>query len=567
MSGKEDAPEIVVDNDVAVPMSDGVVLRANVFRPAGTGRYPGLLMRTPYGKPNGGFQRVVRSGYAVVTQDSRGRYASEGTYIPYTVEGGTPDAQDGYESVEWLARQRYCNGKIGTFGGSYNAWMQWMLARSYGRRTWSRCAPGRFRSRIRKWTGGGPFDPRVASSGGWEPWRPIYGGGRALRVPITGTRRWKYGKTLSICGGSISCHGWTCRATCLTDLSGYVGDWLRHPNRRCWKFDEIHREVEVPNLDFSGWYDHCGGTMAHLGLMQKHGRTENARTQTRLVIGPWNHNNLGGRKQGPFDFGPAAKLNLQDAMIRWFDRWLKGDDNGLDRDPAVRYFVMGSGVWKSASTWPPEGTMRAVYFLDSDGDAHLPAGSGRLLDAPAAGESPDSYVYDPNDPVPTLWSTALFTEPSDRRRLDYRPDILIFRTPILETDVETVGYPEAVLYAATSAADTDFFVRLVDEHPGDQAMDVAYGMVRARHRHSLDEEDFITPEAVTEYRIRMTPTACRFLAGHRLRLEVTSSDFPNHDRNHNTGGNDLAETELVAAIQEVHHSREYPSRMVLPVLP
>lgn len=566
MSKKEDAPEIVVEKDVPVPMSDGVVLRANVFRPAGTGRYPGLLMRTPYGKPNGGFQRVVRSGYAVVTQDSRGRYASEGTYIPYTVEGGTPDAQDGYESVEWLARQPYCNGKVGTFGGSYNAWMQWMLAGLRPPHLVAMCAwsiPlentevdwwGSFRParRVKWWMGTMAPDIRRREGAPGPHHRD-----EAVEIwEDVEHMRWLYFMP------------WLDLPRYLPEgLSGYVEDWLRHPDRRCWKFDEIHRDVEVPNLDFSGWYDHCGGTMAHLGLMQKHGRTENAKTQTRLVIGPWNHNNLGGRKQGPFDFGPAAKLNLQDAMIRWFDRWLKGDDNGVDRDPAVRYFVMGSGVWKSASTWPPEGTKRAVCFLDSDGDAHLPAGSGRLLDAPAAGESPDSYVYDPNDPVPTLWSTALFTEPSDRRRLDYRPDILIFRTPILETDVETVGYPEAVLYAATSAADTDFFVRLVDEDPGGPAMDVAYGMVRARHRHSLDEEDFITPEAVTEYRIRMTPTACRFLAGHRIRLEITSSDFPNHDRNHNTGGNDLAETELVAAIQEVHHSREYPSRLVLPVLP
>ena len=566
MSGKEDAPEIVVEKDVAVPMSDGVTLRANVFRPAGTGRYPGLLMRTPYGKPNGGFQRVARSGYAVVTQDSRGRYASEGTYIPYTVEGGTPDAQDGYESVEWLARQRYCNGKIGTFGGSYNAWMQWMLAKLRPPHLVAMCAwsiPlentevdwwGSFRParRVKWWMG--TMAPDIRRREGAPG---LHHRDEAVEIWEDVERmRWLYFMP------------WLDLPRYLPEgLSGYVEDWLRHPNRRCWKFDEVHRDVEVPNLDFSGWYDHCGGTMAHIGLMQKHGRTENARTQTRLVIGPWNHNNLGGRKQGPFDFGPAAKLNLQDAMIRWFDRWLKGDDNGVDRDPAVRYFVMGSGAWKSASTWPPEGTKRAVYFLDSDGDAHLSAGSGRLLDAQPAGESPDSYVYDPNDPVPTLWSTALFTEPSDRRRLDYRPDILIFRTPILETDVETVGNPEVVLYAATSAADTDFFVRLVDEDPGGPAMDVAYGMVRARHRHSLAEENFITPEAVTEYRIRMTPTACRFLAGHRIRVEVTSSDFPNHDRNHNTGGNDLAETELVAAIQEVHHSRKYPSRLVLPVLP
>ncbi|MCY3766522.1 MAG: CocE/NonD family hydrolase [Gemmatimonadetes bacterium] len=566
MTENERSAEIVVDKDVPVPMSDGVVLRANVFRPAGSGRYPGLLMRTPYGKPNGGFQRVVRSGYAVVAQDSRGRYASGGTYIPYTVEGGTPDAQDGYESVEWLARQRYCNGKVGTFGGSYNAWMQWMLAKLRPPHLVAMCAwsiPlentevdwwGSFRParRVKWWMGSMAPDIRRREGAPGPHHRDD-----AVEIWEDVERmRWLYFMP------------WLDLPRYLPEgLAGYVEDWLRHPNRRCWRFDEVHREVVVPNLDFSGWYDHCGGTMAHLGLMQKHGRTENARTQTRLVIGPWNHNNLGSRRQGPFDFGPAAKFNLQEAMIRWFDRWLKGDDNGVDREPAVRYFVMGSGAWKSASTWPPEGATRAVYYMDSDGDAHLPAGSGRLLDAPAAGESPDTYVYDPNDPVPTLWSTALYTEPSDRRRLDYRPDILIFRTPPLQTDVETVGFPEVVLFAATSAADTDFFVRLVDEDPGGPAMDVAYGMVRARHRHSLDEEDFITPEAVTEYRIRMTPTACRFLAGHRIRLEITSSDFPNHDRNHNTGGNDLAETELVAAIQEVHHSRQCPSRLVLPVLP
>lgn len=566
MTENERLAEIVVEKDVPVPMSDGVVLRANVFRPAGSGRYPGLLMRTPYGKPNGGFQRVVRSGYAVVTQDSRGRYASEGTYIPYTVEGGTPDVQDGYESVEWLARQRYCSGKVGTFGGSYNAWMQWMLAKLRPPHLVAMCAwsiPlentdvdwwGSFRParRVKWWMGSMAPDIRRREGAPGPHHRDD-----AVDIWEDVERmRWLYFMP------------WLDLPRYLPGgLAEYVEDWLRHPNRRCWKFDQVHREVEVPNLDFSGWYDHCGGTMAHLGLMQKHGRTENARTQTRLVIGPWNHNNLGSRKQGPFDFGPAAKFNLQDEMIRWFDRWLKGDDNGMDREPAVRYFVMGSGAWKSASTWPPEGTAPAVYFLDSDGDAHLPAGSGRLLDAPAAAGCPDTYVYDPNDPVPTLWSTALFTEPSDRRRLDYRPDILIFRSPPLATDVETVGYPEVVLYAATSAADTDFFARLVDEDPGGPAMDVAYGMVRARHRHSLDEEDFITPEAVTEYRIRMTATACRFLAGHRIRLEITSSDFPNHDRNHNTGGNDLAETELVAAIQEVHHSRKYPSHLKLPVRP
>ena len=565
MSEKEDLPEIVVEKNVPVEMPDGIKLRANVFRPDAPGRYPGLLMRTPYGKAQGGFERFVRSGYAVVTQDSRGRYASEGTYIPYTVEGGTPDAQDGYESVEWLARQPFCNGRVGTFGGSYNAWMQWMLAKLRPPHLVAMCAwsiplentevdwwgafrPGR---RIKWWMGTIAPDLR-RREGAPGPHRKE----EALEIwENIEQMRWLYFMP------------WLDFPRYLPEgMAGYAEDWLRHPNRRCWKFDEIHREVEVPNLDFSGWYDHCGGTMAHLGLMQKHGRSEIARTQTRLVIGPWNHSGLGNRRQGGIDFGPEAQMDMQDRMIRWFDRWLKDTDNGVDREPPVRYFVMGSGKWKSAATWPPGGTIRVDYYLDSDGDAHLAAGSGRLQDEPGAGRKPDRYEYDPNDPVPTLWSRALFTEPSDRRILDYRQDILIFRTPPLEVEVETVGYPEVVLYAATSAADTDFFARLVDEVPDGPATDVAYGMVRARHRLSMDEENFITPGEVTEYRVLMSPTACMFLAGHRIRLEITSSDFPNHDRNHNTGGNDLAETELLTATQEVHHTAKYASHLILKVV-
>ena len=564
MAEKNEILEIVVEKNVPVGMSDGITLRANVFRPDAPGRYPGLLMRTPYGKPEGGFDPVVRSGYAVVAQDSRGRYASGGKYIPYTVEGGTPDAQDGYESVEWLARQPYCNGKVGTFGGSYNAWMQWMLAKLRPPHLVAMCAwsiplentevdwwgsfrPGR---RVKWWMGTIAPDIRRRAGGPGPHHRD-----EAVEIwENVEHMRWLYFMP------------WLDLPRYLPDaMAGYAEDWLRHPNRRCWKFDEVHREVEVPNLDFSGWYDHCGGTMAHLGLMQKHGRSEIARTQTRLVIGPWNHSGLGNRRQGPFDFGPEASLNLQDAMIRWFDRWLKGTDNGVDRDPAVRYFVMGSGAWKTASIWPPPGTSRAVYYLNSEGDAHLTMGSGRLQDGPGAESKPDGFVYDPNDPVPTLWSRGLYTEPSDRRRLDYRQDILIYRTGVLEVDVEIVGYPEVIFYAATSAPDTDFFARLVDEVPNGPAMEVAYGMVRARHRLALDEEEFITPGHVTEYRIRLTATACRFLSGHRIRLEITSSDFPNHDRNHNTGGNDLADTKLVAATQEVHHSAEYPSRLILRV--
>ncbi len=561
LEGEIGALGIIEEHDVPVPVRDGVVLRANIFRPDAPGTFPGLLLRTPYGKPKGGFERFVRSGYVVVTQDARGRYASEGEYLPYTVD--TLDGQDGYDSVEWLAQQPFCNGKVGTFGASYNAWMQWSLARLRPPHLVAMCAYSipLENTEVDYW---GSFRPGRRIKWWLTTIAPDIRRRKNLPGPQTKEEALKIWDEIEQMRW-LQFMPWLEFPKYLPEgMAEYAEDWLKHPNRRCWKFDEVHKEVEVPNLDFSGWYDHCGGTMAHLGLAQKNGRTEAVRTQTKLVIGPWNHSNLGKRKQGEIDFGPQAELDLQHMMVRWFDLWLKGIKNEVDQEPPVRYFVMGTNRWKKASTWPPEGLSEAVYYLDSEGGAHLPDGSGGLGTGSASGEATDTYTYDPNDPVPTLWSRALFTSPADRRQLAYRQDILVYRTDLLEKDVEVVGYPEVVLYAATSAADTDFFARLVDEHPdGGPALEICYGMVRARHRHSLDREEFITPGEVTEYRIRLGATACRFLKGHRIRLEITSSDFPNHDRNHNTGGNDLAETALVPAKQEVYHSKAYSSRLII----
>ena len=552
---------MIVERDVEVPMRDGTILRANVFRPDTPGKFPGLLTRTPYGKSAGGQERYVRAGYVVVTQDSRGRYASDGEYVPFTVEH-TGDAEDGYDSVEWLADQPYCNGKVGTLGASYNAWMQWQLAKLRPPHLVVMCAytipleltevdwwgsfrPGR---RVRWWMG--TIAPDLRRREGLPP----------PHTPAEAGRIWNEVEQ----GRWLGFMPWLDLPKYLPKrLAEYAEDWLRHPNRRPWKFDEVHKEVEVPNLDFSGWYDHCGGTMAHLGLMQRHARTEAARTQSKLIICPANHGGFGKRKIGDIDFGPQAQFDIHDIIIRWFDYWLRGVDNGMDREPALRYFVMGSCKWKTTDTWPPEGKAEGAYYLSSDGHANPVDKSGLLTTAAPDDEPCDTYTYDPNDPVSTLWTTALFTVPSDRRQLEYRQDILYYRTPPLEEEVEIVGYPEVVLHASSSATDTDFFARLVDEDPEGQAIEICYGMVRARHRNSFDREDLLTPGEATEFRIKLGPTACRFLKGHRIRLEITSSDFPNHDRNHNTGRNDLEDTELVTAEQEVFHSKAYPSRLLV----
>ncbi len=555
---------IIVEKDVDVPMRDGVLLRANIFRPEGDGQYPGLLLRTPYGKAEGGMERYVRAGYAVVTQDSRGRYASEGEYVPFTEEQ-TGDAEDGYDAVEWLAAQPYCNGRVGTFGSSYNGWMQWQLAKLRPPHLVAMCAytipleltevdwPGAFKPgrRIKWWKTTMAPDLR-RREGAPKPHTPAEA--RVLWDEVE-QAHWLGLMPWSEISNHLPEH-----------LAYYVKSWLQEPNRRPWKFDQVHAEVEVPNLDFSGWYDHCNGTMAHLGLMQKNARTEAARTQSKIIIGPWNHPGLGQRQLGDIDFGPLAEVDIVAHITRWFDYWLKGLDNGVAEEPAVRYFAMGAKKWRSAATWPPQELSEKVLHLHSAGDAQRVTGGGYLHErTPENKEPDDSYVYDPRDPVPTLWTPELFTVPADRRKLEYRDDILYYQTAPLDAEIEVVGYPQVVLYAASSVPDTDFFARLIDEDPQGKALEICYGMVRARHRNSLDKEELLNPGEVVEYRIRLGATACRFVRGHRIRLEITSSDFPNHDRNHNIGRNDLEDVEMVSAEQRILHREGCASRLLLPV--
>lgn len=560
MPAESGALGIVVECDVDVVMRDGVVLRANVFRPDAHGAFPGLLLRTPYGKPNSGYERFVRAGYAVVAQDVRGRHASDGEFTVLTVES-EQEAEDGYDTVEWLAARSWCNGRVGAMGASYLGWLQWKLAalRPPHLRAMSACSipleltdldwPGAFRParRMRWWLTN--IAPDLRKRAGMPP-------------PHTKEEADLIWSNLEH-GRWLGLLPWSQVARRLPPpLDTQVENWLRRPNVRPWKFAQSHAEIEVPNLDFTGWYDHCS-SIGHLSGMQKNARTELARAQTRVVIGPWAHNTVGQRACLGIDFGPQAAVDKEAMIIRWFDHWLKGLANGVEREPAVRYFVMGAAQWKSASTWPPEGLRENTLHLASAGDAA--EGCGSLAPAPGSQAPSDAYLYDPVDPVPTLWSRDLFAGASDRRKLDYRQDILVYRTSPLEDELEVVGHAHVVLHAASTAPDTDFFARLVDDQPGGHALEVAYGMVRARHRNSLDREEFITPGEVVQYRIALGPTACRFRRGHRIRLEITSSDFPNFDRNHNTGRNDLDDAELACATQTVFHSPEYPSRLVLPV--
>ncbi|MBL4700573.1 MAG: CocE/NonD family hydrolase [Phycisphaeraceae bacterium] len=555
------ALNIITDQDVAVPMRDGVLLRANIFRPNTSTPLPVLLQRTPYKKASAGYEPFVRAGYVVISQDTRGRYASDGEFKVFSEED-TGDPEDGYDTVEWAASQPWCDGNVGTFGKSYDGWMQYQLAKLQPPHLKAMSAvaipteltdldwPGAFKParRIHWWLN--DMAPDLRRRAGMLP----------PHTPSEAQTIWDELEN----GRMLALLPWSRVVEYLPEpLASQAASWLREPARCPWKFREAHKRITVPNLDFPGWYDHCSG-IDHLGSMQEHATTQEARKQTRAIIGPWNHLYQGRRKQGIFDFGINAEMDLIQIQIRWFDYWLKDIRNGIDQEPVVQYFVMGSEQWKFADTWPPKNLDQVAFHLASKGDAHVLDGSGTLQSEPLKNGATDTYAYDPYDPTPTLWDRTCVYNVSDRRHANHRPDILRYDTKPLQEDLEVVGNPEVILYAASSAPDTDFFDRLVDDNPDGPAMEVCYGLVRARHRNGFDTDELLTPGHITQFRIRLGATACCFRKGHRIRLEIYSSDFPNHDRNHNTGKNDLFDAEMVIAQQTIHHSPKHPSSLILP---
>jgi putative CocE/NonD family hydrolase len=560
----QEATTVNVERDVAVPMRDGVVLRADVYRPIGAGPFPVLVERTPYGKHGIKPDAYVKAGYIVVAQDARGRYASDGKFESFYREN-THDGQDGYDTVEWAARLPVSSGKVGTFGASYNAFLQWrlaalrppslvaMAAQTIPARLQDLEGPGTIRAgrRLQWWYA--TMSPDLRRRAGRE----------GTHTPAEARKLWDAGEDEKL----LHFLPWkNLPSNVFEDETDAMMAYLRESHRDPWQLDQACREVTIPNLDIVGWYDHCNGDMRLARTMAKEAASETARKSSRLIIGPWGHSSRGQREFGPIDFGPAAAMNLVAEHIRWFDHWLKGVDNGVANDAPVRIFVMGANGWRDEQAWPPGRAKSTVLFLANGGRANTPAGDGQLVAAYAKAARHDSYAFDPRDPVPSLYGKPMYTIPADQRPLASRPDILVYQTEPLAEAIEVTGNPQVELFAASSAPDTDFFVRLIDVAPDGLARDVSMGMVRARYRQSLDRPVLLVPGEVTKFTIRMNPTSNRFLPGHRLRLDVTSSDFPNYDRNHNTAADQNADAELAVARQTIHHGGRYASRLILPTV-
>lgn len=563
-------PDVVaIEHEVAVPMRDGVILRADIYRSQAETTLPVLVCRTPYNKRSPRHVQdataMASRGYLVVVQDARGRETSDGEWRwMFGEEFG--EAEDGYDTVEWAANLPGSTGKVGTFGLSYDAWLQWELATLRPPHLVAMVPVG-IATRLLDMTYG------------------IFETGRRLRwcYSMAPSYRRKAGVTTGPQTREEANAVWSQMERekwlwflpfddlpaddIFFGLADQFREYLRHQNRETWHFAAKHAQIDTPALSITGWYDRLVGTIDQYVGMVENGLSPHGRTNQKLIIGPWGHTTDFTRQVGVMDFGPAAAQDYYAILARWFDYWLKGIDTGVMDDAPVRRFAMGANRWYEEASWPPAGIVPTDYFFHSQGAANTPAGDGTLsLDLPAA-EPTDRFDYDPRDPVMSLCTPDVQDTACDQRPLDHRRDVLVYQTEPLTEEVEVAGDVVVKLFAASSVPDTDFTAKLVDVHPDGFAVGLCYGIVRAQYRDSYEQPSLIEPGRVYEYTISLRATNNLFKVGHRIRIDISSSNFPFFDRNHNTGRSFHADAELVTATQTVYHTDTYPSRVILPILP
>lgn len=561
--------DVTIERGVAAKMRDGVVLRADIYRPKAEGKFPVLFERTPYNKSGSAEfgQKAAARGYVVIIQDVRGRYTSEGEWYTFKHE-----SQDGYDSVEWAAALPYSDGKVGMFGGSYVGATQMLTAIATPPHL-AAIAPVVTASNYHNgWTyQGGAFEQWFNES--WTSSlaqdtfnRQVQKNTNALlgmeKLPLTNYPLFNPGAA-----DAAGTHA----------LAPYFLDWLSHPSYDdYWKplsIEDHHDKVMVPVYTMAAWYDiFLGGSLRNYMGIKAHGGSDAARQGQRLLVMIGGHSG-GGRKIGEVDFGPQAEFDEDEIMLRWYDHVLKGIDNGVEREKPVKLFVMGKNVWREEDDWPLARAKNTRYYLHSGGTANGVNGGGALSPVAPKAEPTDHFDYNPADPAPTTGgplccdASHLAPGPRDQRPVEARQDDLVFTTPAFNTDFEVTGPVSLELYASSSAVDTDFTGKLVDVWPNGFAQNLTEGIVRARYRDSQEKPELMHPGEVYKFTIDLWATSNVFLAGHRLRLEVSSSNFPRFDRNLNTGEDQAQATRMVKATNTIVHDREHPSALILPVVP
>jgi putative CocE/NonD family hydrolase len=562
-----------VEKDVAVLMRDGVVLRADVRRPAQAGEYPVLIFRTPYGKSEGDpdnektFSEAVKRGYAMVIQDVRGRFESEGEFVAYRNEG-----KDGYDTIEWAARQPWSDGRVGTFGLSYPGAVQWLAAVENPRHLKAMVPAMCFSSMDQFIYFGGVFEAA------WANWSYRYiSPDQRVKKKLPGPKTIDEAEAeWNKRGGDVVIQGWlpSSEMPYLKDSSPYYYEWLdRQPYDPWWDWGNLHNKysrVKAAVLNMSGWYDEPygsdGAITNYLGLLQS--RVGEKDPRTKLIIGPWIHgvDATGSTSSGDRRFGETAKINYHNVVLDWLDYHVRGIDNGVSSGKAVSVYTMGKNEWIGADIWPLKYTRPTDFYLGSQWLTGT--GIGKIRPPPADAEGSISFVADPANPVRDEFGTNFGA--FDLKGLSGRPDVLTFETEPFDADLAAVGHIRAEIYASSDAPDFDLYVKLLDVAPDGTAFNVesaGHEVLRASYRDRTVERKLLTPGEVVRLNYTNMLTGNTFKKGHRLRVCIMASWFPTYARNLQTGLLENTSAEMRKATITIHWGPNYPTRLILPVIP
>jgi len=547
--------------DVAVPMRDGAVLRADVLRPSSEGRFPTLVYRTPYGRKDALAEyttvtRAIERGYAVVVQDVRGRYGSGGDFRPYENEG-----RDGYDTIEWAARQPWSNGRVGTFGLSYPGAVQWLAAVENPPHLDAMVPAMTFSTPQNFFYSGGIWDLSWIQ---WI-WGSIADDARARKhagAPGGKAPRW------SAVGGKMLRTLPLDQLEELREIAPYYYDWLHHPPEDpFWNFAELrgkYGRTRAAVLNLSGWNDDNygpeGAVTNYLGLIEARGGRPD---RTALLVGPWVHGvdatartRFGGR-----DFGRAAAIDYDEVVLDWMDRYVRDDRNAAPIDGA-RYFVMGDNRWKTSDTWPPRGRPSIFYLSPAS-----PGSRGALTPAPREGTpAPSTFLSDPDDPVANPYESSGV---HDYQMLAKRRDVLTFDSAPLDRDTEVTGPIRARVFLSCDCRDTDLWVRVLDVAPNGTAwnlMSPGIDAVRVSYRDLSKGRQLLSPNDIYEVELGNLVTSNLFLRGHRVRVQISSTFFPNFSRNLHSGELETTSSRKQTATIRIHHDSEHPSQVSLHVI-
>lgn len=565
-------PTVTLERNVPCVMRDGCTLYADIYRPEGEGPFPVILMRLPYDKT--GAENIsytdpswyARHGYLVVIQDNRGRCLSEGEFVPFLHE-----AEDGFDTIEWAARLPGSDGQVGMYGFSYAGATQLLPAT---------LRPPSLRTICPAMTGSQYYEGWTYTQGALSlafamSWATQLASGNARREGEAGALA-----QLDMAFAGITGWHWFLPLAAFPPLSagfgGYFFDWLAHPTYddywRRWSIDEDYSRITTPALHVAGWYDvFLAGTVKNYVGLRDGAGTGEAQAGQKLVIGPWLHMPWAPLSDSPQDVAPTV---VDDLQLRWFNHFLKGEESGVLIWP-VWLYVMGAEVWRGYESWPPPGARPVRWYLHSGGRANSCFGDGRLSRDEPQDEPPDFFTYDPAYPNQSLgghsccFSFVSPMGPADQSASEGTNSVLCYTSAPLPEAMELIGEASVTLHAASSAVDTDWTARLCQVYPDGRSINLKEGIVRARYRESQTEPTLIEPHQVYQYEIALGPIGVHIPAGHRLRLTISSSDFPQWDRNLNTGGPLFGEnlTQAVVARQTVLHNAVHASYLTVDTMP